>query len=160
MKNKHTPPNQPTANDGRGPQGRFTPGTSGNLQGRPKSEAIALRQSLADGAADVVNAVLVAAKAGDMQACKIVLDRLVPPLKSTAQTVHLALPEAATPLDIANAILSATASGTLAPDIAAQLVSAVSTFCRIEEIEDLRIRIAALEKATRPTITPYPKTKP
>lgn len=155
-----TPPKSPPATDRRGPRGRFTPGTSGNPQGRPKSETTALRQSLADGAADVVTAILDAAKAGDMQAAKIVLDRLLPPIKATAQAVHLALPEAASPLDIARAILAATASGTLAPDIAAQLVSAIGTFCRIEESEDLRGRIAALEKATRPSITTDQKTKP
>ena len=150
----------PSANDRRSNQGRFTPGKSGNPQGRPKSEITALRESLSVGAADVVTAILDAAKAGDMQACKIVLDRLLPPLKATAQSVHLALPESASPLDTARAILSATASGTLAPDIAAQLVAAVGTFCRIEEIEELRVRIAALEKATRPPITANPKTKP
>lgn len=143
----------------RATDGRFTPGTSGNPQGRPKSETAALRQSLADGAADVVKAILNAAKAGDMQACKIVLDRLLPPLKANAQTVHLDLPENASPLGIARSILAATASGTLAPDIAGQLVAAVGTFCRIEEIEELRVRIAALEKATRPTTTTQ-KTKP
>lgn len=148
------------ATKGRGPKGQFAPGKSGNPQGRPKTETAALRESLADGAADVVKAILDAAKAGDMQACKIVLDRLLPPLKATAQSVHLALPESASPLEIARAILSATSSGTLAPDIAAQLVTAVGTFCRIEEIEELRVRIAALEKATRPPITANQKTKP
>ena len=37
--------------------------------------------------------------------------------------------------------------------------AAVGTFCRIEEIEELRERIAALEKATRPPITTNQKTK-
>ena len=159
MTNPATPPKSQPAADSRGPQGRFTPGMSGNPQGRPKSETAVLRQSLADGAADVVAAILKAAKAGDMQAAKIVLDRLLPPLKANAQTVHLALPESASPLDIASAILTATASGTLAPDIAAQLVSAVGTFCRIEEIVELRVRIASLENATRPPVT-NKKTKP
>jgi hypothetical protein len=153
MNKTKTSPKSKPATDRRGHQGRFTPGTSGNPQGRPKSETTALRESLADGAADVVKAVLIAANAGDMQAAKIVLDRLVPSLKANAQYVHLALPESASPLAIASAILTATASGTLAPDIAAQLVTAVGTFCRIEEIEQLRIRIAALESATRPTTT-------
>lgn len=158
--NKITPPKSLPATDERGPKGRFSPGTSGNPQGRPKSESTALRESLATGAAEVVRVILDAAKAGDMHACKIVLDRLLPPLKATAQCVQLALPESASPLDTARAILSATASGTLAPDIAAQLVSAVGAFCRIEEIEELRVRIAALEIATRPPTTANQKTKP
>lgn len=130
---------------GRGPNGRFSPGLSGNPNGRPKSEAVALRESLAGGATNVVKAILTAANAGDMQAAKLVLDRLVPPLKPTAQAVHLALPEAASPLEIARAILAATASGNIAPDVAGQLVAALGTFCKIEEVENLRARIAALE---------------
>jgi hypothetical protein len=158
MSEPGTSPKSPPATDGRGTHGRFAPGTSGNPQGRPKSETTALRQSLAAGAADVVVAILAAAKAGDMQAAKLVLDRLLPPLKATAQAVHLDLPGTASPLDIARTILAATASGNLAPDIAAQLVAAVGTFCRIEEIEELRDRIAALEQATRPPITTNQKT--
>ena len=145
----------PSETIARGLGGRFPAGTSGNPSGRPKSERAALRQSLADGAADVVKAVLLAARCGDMQAAKIVLDRLLPPLKATAQSVNLDLSAAASPLDIARAILAATASGMLPPDIAAQLVAAVGTFCRIEEVEELRERISAIEKATN-----QPKTKP
>ena len=54
-----------------------------------------MRQSLALGADDVVKAILEAAKAGDMQAAKIVMDRLLPPLRATAQTVNLDIPAAA-----------------------------------------------------------------
>lgn len=141
------------------PPGRFVTGQSGNPHGRPKSESSALRQSLADGAIDVVSAILEAAKGGDMQAAKIVLDRLVAPIKAAAAPVHLSLPAAASPLDIARAILAATAAGSLPPDTAAQLVAAVGTFCRIEEVEELRGRITALEKAT--AITPSKqKTNP
>lgn len=149
MNNQSSP-----ATDRRGPRGRFTPGMSGNPQGRPKSETTALRQSLADGAADVVKAILKAAKAGDMQAAKIVLDRLLPPLKATTQAVHLSLPDGASPLDTARAILAATASGTLAPDIAAQLVAAVGTFCRIEEITELRSRLESIERSIKARTSP------
>lgn len=131
----------------RRPDGRFTPGTSGNPQGRPRIETIALRQRLAEGAPDVVQAVLDAAKDGDMTAAKLVLDRLCPPLKSIAQPVHLALPEDASPLTVAKAVISATASGMLPPDVSAQLVTALGTLCRIEETEELRDRITALENA-------------
>jgi Family of unknown function (DUF5681) len=147
----------PSATDRNGNQGRFTPGISGNPQGRPKSETAVLRQSLADGATDVVTAILTAAKAGDMQACKIVIDRLVPSLKPTAATIKLAIPPEATPLEIAREILAATASGNLTSDIASRLITAIGTLCRIEEIDSLRKRISGLEKAT--TNNKQPTTK-
>ncbi len=141
----------------RTPKGQFPAGVSGNPQGRPKSETAVLRQALNDGAADVVQVIITAAKAGDMQAAKIVMDRLVPSLRPTAALVHLAIPEEATPLEIAREILHATASGNLTPDTASQLITAIGTVCRIEEIDNLRERISSLEKAT--SINKPPPTK-
>ena len=105
----------------------------------------------------MVQAILTAAKAGDMSAAKIVMDRLVPSFKSTAATIHLAIPDEATPLEIAREILTATASGNLNPDTASQLITAIGTVCRIEEIDSLRNRISALEKATTPNKQPTTK---
>jgi hypothetical protein len=147
------------ADDGRGPQGKFTPGVSGNPSGRPKSESVALRESLATGAASVVKAVLEAAKAGDMTAARIVLDRILPPLKASAAHVSVNLPASFTPLDAGTAFLAAAASGELAPDIASSLVSAAGTLARVQEIQELADRLEALEKATRP-ISSNKKTKP
>ena len=131
----------------RAADGTFRKGASGNPTGRPKSEIVILRERLAEGAPDVVQAVLDAAKDGDMTAAKLVLDRLCPPLKSIAQPVHLTLPHDASPLTVAKAVISATASGMLPPDVSAQLVTALGTLCRIEETEELRDRITALENA-------------
>lgn len=135
--------------------GTFASGVSGNPNGRPKSHHAVIREKLAEGKDHVIAAVLKAARAGDMTAAKLVLDRLLPPLKATSQTIELALPASSSPLGIARAILDAAASGAIPPDNAAQLVSAVGTFCRIEETEELRERIAALEKAiSSPTKKP------
>ena len=76
------------------------------------------------------------------------IDRLIPSLKPTAALVHLAIPAEATPLEIAREILTATASGNLTPDTASQLISAIGTLCRIEEIDSLRERISGIEKVT------------
>lgn len=142
-----------------GNKGRFQPGVSGNPQGRPKCETVALRKSLIEGGDEVVIAILEAAKAGDMTAAKIVLDRILPPLKATAQAVHVSLPDGADPLAIARAVMLSAASGNLPPDVAAQLVTAAAQLARVEEIEDLRDRLTALEKATRPP-TIQSKKKP
>jgi hypothetical protein len=136
----------------RTPEGTFPKGVSGNPTGRPKSETAFLRKKLAGGAPDVVRAVLEAAKGGDMTAAKLVLDRICPPLKAKAQAVTLDLPTNPSPLAVANAIISATAAGGLSPDSASQLIVSVSALSKIEETEELRDRIMALEKAiTQPT---------
>lgn len=143
----------------RTPKGKFKAGISGNPSGRPKAYQTTIREKLLIDIDSVLKAVVDAAKTGDMQAAKLVLDRLIPPLKSTSQAVILELPDTASPLDIARAILASTAQGAVAPDIAGQLVTALGTLCRIEEVEDLRDRIAALEKATRPITTTTKKPK-
>ena len=137
--------------------GTFRKGVSGNPSGRPTCHMLAIREQLAKGKDEVVKAILNAAKAGDMQAARLVMERLSPPLKSVSQAVRLDLPETSSPLVIARAILAAAASGSVPPDIAGQLVTALGTLCRIEEVEDLRDRVAALEKATSP---PNQKPKP
>ena len=89
--------------------GRWKPGQSGNPGGRSgKTEKI--RAQLATGAADVAKVVLDKAKAGDMTACRLVLERLVPAVKPVSEPVKFKLDDADLPTS-ARSILSAIASG-------------------------------------------------
>ena len=128
--------------------GTFAKGASGNPKGRPRSEAVELRRQLAAKGADVAKVVLDLALSGDLEACKLVLARLVPPLKASAAPVLLDTPiDPSTPLEAAQALLRATTEGTIPPDIAAALVSAIAHLAKIEEVQELRDRLAALEAA-------------
>lgn len=124
---------------------KFKKGESGNPQGRPKTESAALRKALADRGADVAGVVLAAAIGGDLTACRMVLERLVPPLRATAAPVALALPAGAGLTDTGKAILTAAAGGDLPPDIASQLITALGALAKISEIDALEKRISLLE---------------
>jgi hypothetical protein len=129
----------------------FKPGQSGNPAGKPpgaKNRATVLAQSLFDGEAEALTRKIIElAKAGDMQALKVCVDRLCPPMKAQAASVQVEFPETDSMSDIANAFIKAAADGRLPPDVAAQLVSAVGTLARVVEIDELKTRLAALEAA-------------
>jgi hypothetical protein len=129
----------------------FKPGQSGNPAGKPpgsKNRATVLAQSLFDGEAEALTRKIIElAKAGDMQALRVCIDRLCPPMKAQAAPVQVEIPETDSMSDIASAFIKAAADGRLPPDVAAQLVSAVGTLARIVEIDELKVRLAALEAA-------------
>lgn len=126
-------------------RGRFAPGRSGNPRGRASSESRGLRAKLATDGEAVLSVVLEAAKAGDLAACKLVLDRLVPALRPTAAPVRVDLPAQAGIAGTARAFIEAAARGDLPADVAAQMVGAVASLARVVEIDELAARLDALE---------------
>jgi len=132
----------------RGKSGRFKAGTSGNPAGRPPSQYSQIRQQLTEAKDGIIQAVIQAALDGDMSAARIVMDRLIPPLKPIAQSVQFEITADSSPLELAREILKSTASGQIPPDLSSQLITSLANLCRIEEVEELRLRISALEKAT------------
>ena len=129
----------------------FKPGKSGNPSGRPagaKNRTTLMAQTLFDGEAEaLVRKVIELAMAGDIQALRLCIDRLCPPLKAHAAPIELELPETQNLSEIANAFIRAAANGRLPPDVATQLVQAVGTMARVTEIDELKVRLAALEAA-------------
>jgi hypothetical protein len=129
----------------------FKPGQSGNPAGKPpgaKNRATVLAQALFDGEAETLTRKIIElAKAGDMQALRVCIDRLCPPLKAQTAPVQIDIPATDSIGGIAKGFIRAAADGRLAPDVAAQLVSAVGTLARVVEIDELKIRLAALEAA-------------
>mgnify|MGYP006909078598 CR=1 FL=1 len=147
---KAEPPDQQVANrkkpiGARTKKGRFAKGKSGNPSGRPKTEITELRAKLAKDGHAVAKVVLDAALSGDLTACKLVLERLLPPLKSTTAPVSVEIPKDAGLTDSGRAILAAITGGDLPPDIGAQLITALGGLARVSEIDELEKRLAALE---------------
>jgi len=132
---------------------KYKLGTSGNPAGRPRGivdKRKAVMLELEKDLPALVEKIKTSALAGDMQAMQILITRLLPVRKSSAETVDLPeLASAGSLIEKADAILNAIAAGDIAPDIGAQLVTAIGTTARVEEITELRERLEALERATK-----------
>jgi hypothetical protein len=131
--------------------GKFVKGQSGNPKGRPKKDKT-IRDRLMTHADEVINNLLKQCNDGNTQACSILLNRITPSLKPlTAPTeipanVFDNTPTLATQ---AGALFSEATSGNLSPDIASQLIGALSNIGKIIETTELLERIEALESSQK-----------
>lgn len=129
-------------------RGGWQKGQSGNPKGKsPGSGHLQkLRASLHEHVPEIVDQLVQAAKGGDIQAARILLDRIFPPMKATEQPVQLDLPEGGTLTEKAESLLTAASNGLLAPSQAAQLISAIGAVSKIVEIDSLTARLEKLEE--------------
>lgn len=132
------------------PPHAWKPGQSGNPAGKaPGSRNKATQMVLAlmeTGAEEITRAVVDAAKAGDLSAARLVLDRLAPPLRE--RPVALQLPDTANVAGVSaaqQAILAAVGAGELLPGEATALAGIVEARRRALETVELEARISALE---------------
>jgi hypothetical protein len=125
----------------------FKPGQSGNPNGRPpgKTAGAQIRAAIEERKDDILQAVINAAVNGDIQACKILLDRITPPLKPVAAQIALPVPNEAGLAEQGAAVMQGALSGEIPPDIGAQLMTALAGYSKIVEIDELTQRIEALE---------------
>lgn len=129
--------------------GRWKPGQSGNPNGKKpgSGELQRLRASIAADVPEILAGLVAAAKGGDAQAAKLILERIFPAVKPVEQTQELDLPEGGTLTAQGRAVLSAVALGDLAPGQGAQLLAAIGSLARVTEIDELTQRIDKLEAA-------------
>lgn len=129
----------------RGAGGQFTKGNRASPGRPPGRGAVAeLRDKLAQDLDKVIGIVREQALAGDPQAIRIILDRVLPSLRPVEQATPLHLPE----VDLAGqarAVVQAVADGNLAPSQAAQIITALGGVAKIVETTELLARIEALE---------------
>ena len=132
------------------PKTAFKPGQSGNPQGKAKgtlSHASRILLNLMQGGAEEITTVVIdQAKTGNLAAARLILERIVPPVKE--RPVSISLPDISTTGGISHAqaaILQAVADGELLPGEAATLTGIVENRRKAIETEELEKRIAALE---------------
>ena len=133
-------------------RGGWQPGQSGNPAGKPKgarhAALVALDAIGADGAAEIMAAVVRAAHGGDMRAADILLRRLWPERKG--RPVAFPLPELRTAADVVaalGAVVQAVAHGDLSPEEGLGVAGLMELHRKAIETAEFERRLAALEGA-------------
>ena len=135
------------------PPHRWKAGQSGNPAGRPagvSNRKTQLAQAFHDEGKAIAQVVIDLAKKGDLQACSLVLARLAPPLRASAQKVTFDLDPEASLTEQARAVLVAIAGGEVDPDIGKTLIDAISAFGGLRQVDELAERLKAIEARMKP----------
>lgn len=133
---RRTPPSPP-----------WRPGQSGNPAGRkPGSGKVAkLREAIAADLPEIIGSLVQQAKAGDVAAARLLVERVLPALKPVELAEPVAL-AGATLTEQGRAVITAAGDGHLAPGQAAQLLAGLGALSRLVEADELAARVAALEE--------------
>lgn len=129
----------------------WKPGKSGNPKGRPPGtgEVAKLRASIREQLPGILKALTAQALAGDSQAARLLLERVLPPLRPVEQGQPLALPDG-TLTEQGRAVLAAIGAGDIGPGQGAQLLGAIAGLARLVELDDIDRRLTKLKSATEP----------
>lgn len=138
-------------NSGEIQDGRFKRGQSGNPAGKPKGarhKTTLAVQALLDGEGETIaRRAVEAAKAGDMTAIRLVLERVLPARRDSPVTFDLpAMTSADDAAKAMGALLSAVASGELTPSEANEAAKSVGLYIEALKTADLEKRIQLLEE--------------
>jgi hypothetical protein len=141
------PPENRSKQVARKASGRFQKGVSGNPGGRPKT-ATELRNLLAEGAEHAAKVIIDKAKGGDVGACRIILDRIVPMSKPTLPLTPFYLDDS-NPQALARSVMQAIAAGTLSADQGKVILDGLASMMKVIEVVELEQRIAMLENMNK-----------
>ena len=125
---------------------KFVRGESGNPNGRPRGTGLVakLREAIQDEMPEIINALVIAAKAGDMSAAKILLDRVIPTLRPVDAPVLLTRQVSLS--EFGEEVLRMLSDGDLGIDQAQRILSALGQQTDLVEFDDLVKRLEALER--------------
>ena len=126
----------------------FEPGNSGRKPGSRNRRTVLAEKLMDKDAKAIIEAVILAAKSGDMTAARLILERIAPAPKG--RRMALALPPVETAADVKSAFrdtLQAMSDGEISPDEAATVAGILESKRRAIETVELEQRLAALEAA-------------
>lgn len=135
-------------------QGKFRKGRSGNPFGRPrgiKNKATLLAEALFEGEIEgICRKAIEEAKQGNMQAIKLVLDRILPPKKEALIFIDLPVMKAgADILEAVHRVVAAVCQGKITPSEGEVLTKIIDTQARAIEVNEFEQRLRYLEEQQR-----------
>ena len=132
-------------------KGRFQKGKSGNPNGKPKGarnqSTLLAERLLGEEIEGVCQSVIIEATAGNMQAARIILDRLLPPRKDSP--IKLDLPKIESSAELLKAIgcvTDAVGSGQITPSEGEALSRIIDIHSRALELTEFEQRLTVLEQ--------------
>ena len=125
----------------------WKPGQSGNPAGRKPGATPSgkLRAAIAENVPAIIATMTSAALTGDVMAARLLLERVLPPIRPEEAPVPVHLPADGTLTEQGRAVVAAVAAGKLAPTQGATLLAALGTLAKIAEATDLAARVAEME---------------
>ena len=128
----------------------FKKGNPGRPQGSKNRTTELAERLMAKDVEGVVDAVITAARNGDMAACRIILDRLVPIRRG--RPVEITLPPAIDAIGVADAsaeVVAAVGAGELTPEEGRTLAEILEARRRAIETSELERRLEVIEDAMK-----------
>ena len=125
----------------------FEKGKSGNPSGKPKGQTPKglFREQVNAALPSIVQGLIEAAQAGDVQAASIILSKVIPNLKATSDPVDILTPGTATLADRGMAVLGAATTGKLGPDDALTIMSLLTSQAKLVEQSEMLQRLEKIE---------------
>ena len=129
---------------------RYQKGQSGNPAGRPKGIVTTNVRSIRNKSEDIIEDVIRQAEEGCIASQKMILDRVVPTLRSVDLPVIVSgYPAKGTLLEKAEFFVDAAGKGKIPVNQSAAMVGAIGALCKIKEIEEFEKRLSEIEKAVK-----------
>lgn len=128
---------------------RYKPGESGNKAGRPKGSPNKTTAMIRGACPEILKSVIGQARAGNLQAAALILNRGVPILKASHEPVQILTAEqleAMTPSQRADIVNEAAMTGRVPADVAVNLLDAIAKGVAIFESSELAERVEQLEQ--------------
>jgi hypothetical protein len=105
-----------------------------------------MRQAIATRLPEILDSLVSKALAGDVSAARLLVERVIPPLRAQELPVRLALPDTDSFTEKGREVLQAIADERIDPSRGAGLITSIAHLARIAEIDELTKRITSLEE--------------